>query len=97
MIVVRDLIDELLRSIQAFENPLTTAASFNPSHFALPWAAVQSVLTLTTEDGQLLEAFAEGLAFIGRLLKYSYLESSQKATQTAATGQELGQELEQAL
>jgi hypothetical protein len=94
MIFVRDSIDGLLRSVQAFERVGNTIASFDPIHFALPWAAMQFLLTLTISDEQILGTLVDGLEFITIILtRCARLESWLKAAQPATTGQEIEQAL----
>jgi len=65
---VRDLIDGFIRFLEKTKELGDLLSAANPIHASLPWAAVQSLLMVTTANVQLAGALYMGLEEVVRLL-----------------------------
>ena len=74
-LVVRDLVDKIAVWVGKFINIGDTAVQYDPSHAALPWAAVRFLLQITLNDAQTFGAIAEGVETVSRLIsRYAIFE-----------------------
>ena len=74
-LVVRDLVDKIAVWVRKFINVGDVAVQYDPSHAALPWAAVRFLLQITLNDAQTFGAIAEGVETVSRLIsRYAIFE-----------------------
>lgn len=67
-LVFRDLIDKIAIQVGKFVKVGDAAAQHDPTHAALPWAAVRFLLQITLNDAQIFGAIAEGVETVSRLI-----------------------------
>ena len=60
-LVFRDLVDKIAIWVGKFVKVGDAAAQYDPTHAALPWAAVRFLLQITLNDAQIFGAIAEGV------------------------------------
>ncbi|KAL8835809.1 MAG: hypothetical protein Q9176_006690 [Flavoplaca citrina] len=86
VIIVRDVCEKIIKWIHKFKEIGDVAIQYDPSHAALPWAAVRFFLQLSVNDVQTFGAMAEGLetvaSHITRCKKYEdlYLSPSSSSS-----------------
>lgn len=75
-LVVREKLDSIIKSIQAFKELGATAAAFDPLHAGLPWAGVCLVMQVALNDSDQyakMVAAVEGVASI--ISRYKHVET----------------------
>ena len=76
-LVVRDLVDKIAVWVGKFVKVGDSAAQYDPTHAALPWAAVRFLLQITLNDAQTFGAIAEGVETVSRLIsRYAIFEAA---------------------
>ena len=76
-LVFRDLVDIIAIWVGKFVKVGDAAAQYDPTHAALPWAAVRFLLQITLNDAQIFGAIAEGVETVSRLIsKYIIFEAA---------------------
>ena len=76
-LVFRDLVDKIAIWVGKFVKVGDVAAQYDPTHAALPWAAVRFLLQITLNDAQIFGAIAEGVEIVSRLIsKYIIFEAA---------------------
>ena len=77
-LVVRDLVDKIAIWVGKFVNVGDAEAQYDPTHAALPWAAVRFLLQIALDDAQIFGAIAEDVETVSRLIsKYAIFEAAQ--------------------
>lgn len=96
-LVFRDLVDKIAIWVGKFVKVGDAAAQYDPTHAALPWAAVRFLLQITFHDAQIFGAIAEGAETVSRLIsKYIIFEAAclhPSGCTPCATQQELSEAL----
>ncbi|KAF8246975.1 hypothetical protein K440DRAFT_661713 [Wilcoxina mikolae CBS 423.85] len=67
-IVVSEVTDKLVSWIEKFKAVGDTIVQFDPTHAALPWAAVRFILQIAVNNQESMSAVLIGLEHIGKLL-----------------------------
>ena len=76
-IVVRDLVDKIALWVDKFIKVGDAAAQYDPTHAALPWAAVRFLLQITFNDVQTFGTLAEGVETVSKLIaRYAIFEAA---------------------
>ena len=90
-LVVRDLVDKIAVWVGKFISVGDVAIQYDPTHAALPWAAVKFLLQITLNDAQTFGGIAEGLETVSRLIsRYAIFEAAylQPSSHTPSKAQE---------
>lgn len=76
-LVVRDLVDKIAVWVGKFIQVGDAAVQYDPTHAALPWAAVRFLLQITFNDVQTFGTIAEGVETVSRLIaRYAIFEAA---------------------
>ena len=67
-LVVRDLVDKIAVWVGKFIQVGDAAVQYDPTHAALPWAAITLLLQITFSDVQTFGTIAEGMETVLRLI-----------------------------
>lgn len=62
-IIVRDVLEKIVRWIEKFKDTGDIIVQYDPSHAALPWAAVRFLLQIAVSEVQVFAALAEDCKF----------------------------------
>ncbi|KAF9871950.1 hypothetical protein CkaCkLH20_10582 [Colletotrichum karsti] len=68
VVIVRDLLEKIVSWIQRFKETGDTMVQYDPTHAALPWAAVRFLLQMAVSEVQVFAAMADDLENISRML-----------------------------
>ena len=75
-LVVRDLLDKIIVWVDKFIKVGDVAAQYDPTHAALPWAAVRFLFQITLNDAQTFGAIAEVVETASRFIsRYAIFEA----------------------
>lgn len=86
VVVLRDVMDKMIRWLSKFREIGDIAVQFNPFHAALPWAGVRFLLQALVNDVEIFKVVAESLETVSRLItKHAILESIYLSGSSAAT------------
>ena len=76
-LVVRDLVDKIAVWVGKFIQVGDAAVQYDPTHAALPWAAVRFLLQITFNDVRTFGTVAEGVEAVSRLIaRYAIFEAA---------------------
>ncbi|KAL0775920.1 hypothetical protein CaCOL14_007207 [Colletotrichum acutatum] len=89
VVIVRDVLEKIVHWVQRFKETGDTLVQYDPSHAALPWAAVRFLLQIAVSEVQVFGAMAEEREFedsARMLVRYHifekvYLPGAQSETQ----------------
>ncbi|KAK4232693.1 hypothetical protein C8A03DRAFT_39714, partial [Achaetomium macrosporum] len=67
-IIVRDVLDKVVKWIDHFKQIGDIAVQYDPGHAALPWAGVRFLLEIATKDVKTLASVVENIPLIAELI-----------------------------
>ncbi|KAF9878883.1 hypothetical protein CkaCkLH20_03783 [Colletotrichum karsti] len=67
--IVRDAMEKVIKWIDRFKAVGDTVVQYDPTHAALPWAAVRFLLQVAVNDFEIYGALVENIDFICRLIR----------------------------
>lgn len=87
VVILRDILEKIVTWVARFKEVVDTAVQFDPSHAALPWAAVRFLLQASCNDVELFGAIVTDLETISRLVtRYKEFELRYVAGQSLVRG-----------
>lgn len=63
VVIVRDVLEKIVGWIQRFKEAGDTIVQYDPTHAALPWAAVRVMLQVSVFEGQVFADVVDDCAF----------------------------------
>ncbi|KAG9764079.1 hypothetical protein KCU73_g1119, partial [Aureobasidium melanogenum] len=93
-IVVRDVVEKVVKWITKFKEIGDIAVQYDPVHASLPWAGVRLLLQLASNDAQVFCAMAENVETISRFVScYKAFENFYMPSASAALTSQIGDAL----
>ncbi|KAI4199301.1 MAG: hypothetical protein LQ350_004683 [Teloschistes chrysophthalmus] len=89
VVIVRDLCEKLIKWVNKFKEIGDVAVQYEPTHAALPWAAVRFLLQLSVNEVQTFGAMTEGLEKISSYITRCHLYEQFFLTSPSAAQPEL--------
>ncbi|KAF0322087.1 ankyrin repeat protein [Colletotrichum asianum] len=68
VVIIRDVFEKVVRWLQRFKEVGDVATQYDPTHAALPWAAVRMLLQIAINDAESLGTIAEGIETVSSLI-----------------------------
>ena len=67
-IIIRDILEKVAKCIRTYVKVGDVAVAYDPSHAALPWAGIRSLLQITINDIEIYGAMFGGIEKVSKLI-----------------------------
>ncbi|KAF3802552.1 hypothetical protein GCG54_00003357 [Colletotrichum gloeosporioides] len=88
-VAVRDVLENIIKWVDCFKAVADTAVQYDPTHAALPWAAVRFLLQIAVNDVEMFRALTENLEFISRIITRHTISETVYALRKTSASEEL--------